>query len=79
MEINHPNAEPLSEQELMVLEHFQKRLETMVSSHGITEGDVKELIRELRSHPLISSQLWQEAGKQLARLLPDQRFDYEWV
>ena len=79
MEINHPNAEPLSEQELMVLEHFQKRLETMVSSHGITEGDVKELIRELRSHPLISSQLWQEAGKELARLLPDQRFDYEWV
>ena len=78
MEINHPNAEPLSEQALMVLEHFQKRLETMVSSHGITEGDVKELIRELRSHPLISSQLWQEAGKQLARLLPDQRFDYEW-
>jgi hypothetical protein len=78
MEINHPNAEPLSEQELMVLEHFQKRLETMVSSHGITEGDVKELIRELRSHPLISSQLWQEAGKELARLLPDQRFDYEW-
>ena len=66
MEINHPNAEPLSEQELMVLEHFQKRLETMVSSHGITEGDVKELIRELRSHPLISSQLWQEAGKELA-------------
>ena len=78
MEINHPNAEPLSEQELMVLEHFQKRLETMVSSHGITEGDVKELIRELRSHPLISSQLWQEADKELARLLPDQRFDYEW-
>ncbi len=78
MEINHPNAEPLSEQELKVLAHFQKRLETMVSSHGITEGDVKELIRELRSNPLISSQLWQEAGKQLARLLPDQRFDYEW-
>ncbi len=78
MEINHPNAEPLSEQELTVLAHFQKRLETMVSSHGITEGDVKELIRELRSHPLISSQLWQEAGQQLARLLPDQRFDYEW-
>ena len=78
MEINHPNAEPLSEQELMVLAHFQKRLETMVSSHGITEGDVMELIRELRSHPLIASQLWQEAGKQLARLLPDQRFDYEW-
>ena len=61
-----------------MLAHFQKRLETMVSSHGITEGDVKELIRELRSHPLISSQLWQEAGQQLARLLPDQRFDYEW-
>ena len=78
MEINHPNAGPLSEQEQMVFEHFQKRLESMVSSHGLTEGDVKELIRELRSHPLISSQLWQEAGTELTRLLPDQRFDFEW-
>ena len=51
MEINHPNAEPLSEQERTVLEHFQKRLEIMMSSHGLTEADVKELIRELRSHP----------------------------
>ena len=78
MEINHPNAGPLSEQEQKVLEHFQKRLESMVSSHGLTEGDVNELIRELRSHPLISSQLWQEAGTELTRLLPDQRFDFEW-
>jgi hypothetical protein len=36
MEINHPNAEALSEQELTVLEHFRKRLETMVSRHGLT-------------------------------------------
>ena len=34
MEINHPNAGPLSEQEQKVFEHFQKRLESMVSSHG---------------------------------------------
>ena len=78
MEINHPNAEPLSEQELTVLAHFQKRLEIMMSSHGLTEADVKELIRELRSHPLISSRLWQVAGTKLVQLLPDQRFDYEW-
>ena len=78
MEINHPNSGPLSEQEQKVLEHFQKRLESMVSSHGLTEGDVNELIRELRSHPLISSQLWQEAGMELTRMLPDQRFDFEW-
>ena len=78
MEINHPNAGALSEQEQKVFEHFQKRLESMVSSHGLTEGDVKELIRELRSHPLISSQLWQEAGRELTRLLPDQRFDFDW-
>ncbi len=78
MEINHPNAGALSEQEQKVFEHFQKRLESMVSSHGLTEGDVKELIRELRSHPLISSQLWQEAGSELTRLLPNQRFDFEW-
>jgi hypothetical protein len=50
----------------------------MVSSHGLTEGDVKELIHELRAHPLISSQLWQVAGSELTRLLPNQRFDFDW-
>jgi|TARA_B100000073_G_scaffold312183_1_gene285767 hypothetical protein len=78
MEINHPNAAPLSEQEQKVFDHFQKRLESMVSSHGLTEGDVKELIHELRAHPLISSQLWQVAGSELTRLLPNQRFDFDW-
>ena len=61
-----------------MLEHFQKRLESIVSSHGLTEGDVKDLTRGLRLHRLISSQLWQAAGKELALLLPDQRSDYEW-
>ena len=78
MEINHPNAAPLSEQERTVLTHFQKRLESMISSHGLTECDVKELVRELRSHPLISSQLLQEADREIRRLLPGQRFDFEW-
>ena len=78
MEINYPNAGLLSEQEQRVFEHSQKCLETMVSSHGLTEGDVKELIRELRSHPIITSQLWQEAGSELTRLLPNHRFDFEW-
>ena len=50
----------------------------MVFIHGFTEDDVKELIRELRAHPLISSQLWREAGEELTRLLPDQPFDYDW-
>lgn len=32
-----------------MFEHFQKRLDFMVASNGLTESDVKELIRELRS------------------------------
>ena len=63
-----------------MFEHFQKHYETMVSNHGRNEEDVKELIHELRSYPLITSQLWQETGRDLTRLLSNQRFrlDFEW-
>ena len=78
MEINHPNAGPLSEQEQKVFEHFQKRLESMVSSHGLTEADVNELIREVRGHPLISTELMQEVRTEVRRLLPGQGFTFDW-
>ena len=78
MEINHPNAQPLTEQQKAVLEHFHKRLSSMVSSHGLTEADVNELIREVRGHPLISTELMQEVRTEVRRLLPGQGFTFDW-
>jgi len=78
MQINHPNAAPLSEEQKAVLDEFRKRLESMVSSHGLTSDDMNELIRDLKRHPLISSQLLDEARSEVSRLLPGQRFSFDW-
>lgn len=78
MQVDHPNAAPLSEEQKAVLDAFRTRLESMVSSHGLTSDDMNELIRDLKSHPLISSQLLDEARSEVSRLLPGQRFSFDW-
>ena len=78
MQVDHPNAAPLSEEQKAVLDAFRTRQESMVSSHGLTSDDMNELIRDLKSHPLISAQLLDEARSEVSRLLPGQRFSFDW-
>jgi ribosomal protein S13 len=78
MKINHPNAVPLSDEQLLVLQSVKERLEAMVSSHGLTPEDVQELVREIKNHPLISTQLMAEIQAEVARLMPGQRFTFDW-
>ena len=78
MQIDHPNAQPLTEEQAEVLNDFRLRLEHMVSSHGLTPANVKDMVHELKSHPLISVQLMQEIRDEVGRLLPGQRFTFDW-
>jgi len=77
MKIDHPNAEPLTEEQLALLQTFKQRLNSMVSSHGLTPENVQELVRELKSHPLICTQLMEEIGAEVSRLMPGQRFTFD--
>ncbi len=78
MQIDHPNAYPLTEEQVKVLDRFRLRLEQMVSSHGLTSSNVQDMVHELKSHPLISVQLMQEIREEVGRLLPGQRFTFDW-
>lgn len=78
MEIDRPNAVPLSQEQQELITHVRQRLESMVSSHGLTADDVSELIRELRRHPALSSELMQQVRDEVERLLPGQRFSFDW-
>ena len=76
MEINHPNAVSLSLEQQELIGHVRQRLESMVSSHGLTADDVNELTRELREYPALSSELMQQVRDEVERLLPGQRFSF---
>ncbi|MEC8096706.1 MAG: hypothetical protein VX105_05670 [Cyanobacteriota bacterium] len=78
MEIDRPNAVPLSQEQQELITHVRQRLESMVSSHGLTADDVGELIRELRRHPALSSELMQQVRDEVEHLLPGQRFSFDW-
>jgi len=78
MQIDHPNAQPLTEEQSEVLKGFRLRLEQMVSNHGLTPTNVTAMVHELKSHPLISVQLMQEIREEVGRLLPGQRFTFDW-
>ena len=78
MEINRPKAVPLSQEQCELIAHVRQRLESMVSSHGLTADDVNELIRELREHQSLSSELMQQVRDEVERLLPGQRFSFDW-
>lgn len=78
MEIDRPNAVPLSQEQQELITHVRQRLESMVSSHGLTADDVGELIRELRRHPALRSELMQQVRDEVERLLPGQRFSFDW-
>jgi len=78
MQIDHPNAAPLNAEQEEVLDRFRLRLEQMVSSHGLTPSNVDDLVHELKAHPLISVELMQKIRDEVGRLLPGQRFTFDW-
>ena len=78
MQIDHPQSHALTEEETAVLQSFKQRLVRMVSNHGITSANIQEMLQELKAHPSISVQLMQEIHDEVGRLLPGQRFTFDW-
>jgi hypothetical protein len=79
MDVQHPLDDgPLSPQQAQLLEQFRQRVDARISSHGLTSDDVAALVKELREHPDVSRQLMAELAEELQRLLPGQRFSFDW-
>ena len=79
MEVQHPTDDgPLSAEQALLLEQFRQRVEARISSHGLTSTDVADLVKDLRDHPKVSSQMMAELARELQRLLPGQRFSFDW-
>ncbi|MEA5392693.1 hypothetical protein VB738_15630 [Cyanobium gracile UHCC 0139] len=79
MEVQHPTDDgPLSAEQALLLEQFRQRVEARISSHGLTSTDVADLVKDLRDHPQVSRQMMAELARELQRLLPGQRFSFDW-
>ena len=79
MDVQHPSDHgSLSPQQLQLLEQFRHRVEAKISNHGLTSADVAELVKDLRGHPQMSRLMMAELSEELQRLLPAQRFSFDW-
>ena len=77
MEVTHPGSQPLNEDQKALLESFRSKVETRISSHGLTAADVQVFVDEIKKHPEVSAELLDEIRGEVAKLMQGQRFSFD--
>ncbi len=77
MDVTHPGSQPLNEDQKALLESFRSKVETRISSHGLTAADVQVFVDEIKKHPEVSAELLDEIRGEVAKLMQGQRFSFD--
>lgn len=79
VQVDHPDARPLTEEEQTLLRIFRERLHQRVATVGLTVDDVRHLLKALHEHPGASLEVIRTLREEAATLLPGQGlFTYDW-
>ena len=77
MDVTHPVSKPLTEDQSALLQAFRSKVESRISSHGMTAADVQSFVDEIKRHPDVSTALLQEIRGEVSRLMQGQRFSFD--
>lgn len=77
MDVTHPGSQPLTEDQTALLQTFRRKVESRISSHGMTAADVQTFVDEIKRHPDVSTALLQELRSEVNRLMQGQRFSFD--
>ena len=77
MDVTHPGSKPLTEDQTALLQTFRRKVESRISSHGMTAADVQTFLDEIKRHPDVSTVLLQELRSEVNRLMQGQRFSFD--
>ena len=77
MDVTHPGSKPLTEDQSSLLQAFRSKVESRISSHGMTAADVQSFVDEIKRHPDVSTALLQEIRGEVSRLMQGQRFSFD--
>ena len=77
MDVTHPGSQPLNEDQKALLESFRSKVETRISSHGLTAADVQVFVDEIKKHPEVSAEHLDEIRGEVAKLMQGQRFSFD--
>ena len=77
MEVTHPGFKPLDADQQSLLESFRKKVDSRISSHGLTAADVQMFVDEIKKHPDVSVGLLDAIRGEVATLMQGQRFSFD--
>ena len=73
----YPGSKPLTEDQTALLRTFRRKVESRISSNGMTAADVQTFVDEIKRHPDVSTALLQELRSEVNRLMQGQRFSFD--
>ena len=77
MDVTHPGSKALSDDQKTLLEEFRNKVESRISSHGLTAADVQSFVDEIKKHPEVSAALLEEIRSEVGKLMQGQRFSFD--
>ena len=77
MDVTHPGSKPLDADQQSLLESFRKKVDSRISSHGLTASDVQMFVDEIKKHPDVSVALLDAIRREVATLMQGQRFSFD--
>ena len=77
MDVNHPGSKPLDTDQQSLLESFRSKVDSRISSHGLTAADVQMFVDEIKKHPDVSGALLDAVRSEVATLMQGQRFSFD--
>ena len=77
MDVTHPGSKPLDADQQSLLETFRSKVESRISSHGLTAADVQMFVDEIKKHPDVSGPLLDAVRSEVTTLMQGQRFSFD--
>jgi hypothetical protein len=79
MEIHHPNAHPLSDDQQALLLSFREKLQARVAEGGLTADDVRRILKAMGGHEELGVEMMRALNEEVRTLLPGQSlFSFNW-
>ena len=77
MDVTHPGSKPLDAHQICLPETFRGKVDSRISSHGLTAADVQMFVDEIKKHPDVSVELLDAVRGEVATLMRGQRFSFD--
>ena len=77
MDVTHPGSKPLSAEQQQLLQNFRSKVDSRITSHGLTAADVQSFVDEIKKHPEVSRDLLDAVRSEVAQLMQGQRFSFD--